>query len=71
MLAQAGCGGCHTLAAAKAHGQIGPNLDTLKPAYDQVRLQVQVGGGSMPSFKNSLTPEQIRDVAEFVAMSAR
>ncbi len=69
VFAQAGCGGCHILAAAKAHGQIGPNLDTLKPVYDQVRLQVQLGGGSMPSFKKSLTPQQIRDVAAFVASS--
>jgi cytochrome c oxidase subunit 2 len=22
-----GCGGCHTVAAAKSHGEIGPNLD--------------------------------------------
>ena len=27
----AGCGGCHTLAAAEATGTIGPNLDTLQP----------------------------------------
>ena len=69
VFAQSGCGGCHTLAAAKAHGQLGPNLDTLKPVYDQVRLQVQLGGGSMPAFKGQLTPAQIRDVAAFVASS--
>ena len=69
VFAQAGCGGCHTLAAAKTHGQLGPNLDSLKPVYDQVRLQVQNGGSSMPAFKGKLTPAQIRDVAAFVASS--
>ena len=29
MFASSGCGGCHTLKAAGAEGQIGPNLDNL------------------------------------------
>ena len=66
----AGCSNCHTLAAANAHGQIGPNLDRLKPGYEQVRLQVQDGGSSMPSFKGQLTPVQIRNVAAYVATYA-
>ncbi|HXK14193.1 MAG TPA: DUF6529 family protein [Gaiellaceae bacterium] len=66
----AGCGSCHTLAAANAHGQIGPNLDRLKPPYDLVRVQVERGGGSMPSFQGQLTPAQIRDVAAYVATYA-
>jgi mono/diheme cytochrome c family protein len=69
VFAQSGCGGCHMLAAANAHGQLGPSLDTLKPVYDQARLQVERGGGSMPSFEDKLTPQQIRDVAAFVASS--
>jgi cytochrome c553 len=69
VFAQAGCGGCHTLAAANAHGQIGPNLDTLQPAYERVRLQVQLGGSAMPAFKDRLSAAQIRDVAAFVASS--
>ena len=66
----AGCGSCHTLKAAGASGQIGPNLDSLKPAYAQVLAQVTNGGGSMPSFKKTLTAAQIRDVAAFVASRA-
>ena len=66
----AGCGSCHTLKAAGASGQVGPNLDSLKPAYAQVLAQVEKGGGTMPSFAKSLTPKQIRDVAAFVASSA-
>src|SRR6476620_8924470 len=47
---QAGCGYCHTLAAASASGQIGPNLDTLRPGFEDVRAKVEAGGGGMPAF---------------------
>jgi len=66
----AGCGNCHTLAAAGAGGQIGPNLDKLRPSFAQTRAQVEQGGGSMPSFRTTLTAAQIRDVAAFVAARA-
>lgn len=64
------CGSCHTLKAAGAAGQIGPNLDSLRPGFAQVRAKVESGGGGMPSFGGSLTAEQIRDVAAFVATRA-
>jgi mono/diheme cytochrome c family protein len=66
----AGCGTCHTLAAAGTHGNIGPNLDQLRPTEAAVETQVVKGGGGMPSFRGQLTPAQIRDVAAFVATSA-
>src|SRR2546430_7151182 len=66
----AGCGACHTLAAAKANGQAGPNLDAKRPDFEQVRGQVEHGGGGMPAFGGRLTPPQIRDVAAFVATRA-
>jgi cytochrome c553 len=63
----AGCGSCHTLKAASASGQIGPNLDDLRPGFEAVRTKVAQGGGGMPAFAGQLTPQQIRDVAAFVA----
>ena len=39
VFASAGCGSCHTLAAAKSSGQVGPNLDQAQPGYDQVRAR--------------------------------
>ncbi len=66
----AGCGACHTLAAAKSSAQVGPNLDKLQPTYLQVLAQVQKGGGVMPSFKSTLSAKQIRDVSAFVASRA-
>jgi cbb3-type cytochrome c oxidase subunit III len=66
----AGCGGCHTLAAAGATGTKGPNLDQLKPSEARVAHQVTIGGGIMPAFKGKLTPAQIEAVAKYVASSA-
>ena len=65
VFASSGCGGCHTLSAAKSSGQTGPNLDQLKPTYDAVVRQVSNGGGGMPSFSGKLNTAQIRDVASF------
>ncbi len=66
----AGCGSCHTLKAAGADGQIGPNLDSARPDFETVRAKVEAGGGGMPSFTGQLSADQIRDVAAFVAKEA-
>jgi cytochrome c553 len=66
----AGCGSCHTLEAAGADGQIGPNLDSARPDFEAVRAKVEAGGGGMPSFRGQLSADQIRDVAAFVAKEA-
>jgi mono/diheme cytochrome c family protein len=66
----AGCSSCHTLAAANASGQIGPNLDRRRPTYTVVAAKVERGGGGMPAFEGQLSPQQIKDVAAFVSTSA-
>jgi cytochrome c oxidase subunit I len=70
VFASAGCGGCHTLSAAGTSGNVGPNLDDAKPSADLVVARVTNGRGAMPSFKNSLSEQQIKDVAAYVASSA-
>jgi mono/diheme cytochrome c family protein len=70
VFASAGCGSCHTLAAAKSSGQVGPNLDDAKPSYDVVVAKVTDGGGGMPAFGGQLSEQEIRDVAAFVATRA-
>jgi mono/diheme cytochrome c family protein len=35
-----------------------------------VRAKVEQGGGVMPSFRDMLSPQEIRDVAAFVATRA-
>src|SRR6476646_3430079 len=69
VFASAGCKSCHTLKAAGATGTVGPNLDQLKPAYDAIVHQVEVGGGPMPAFKGTLTTKQIQHVSAFVFTS--
>ena len=71
VFASAGCGSCHTLEAAGAKGQIGPNLDELKPDESTVAHQVRVGGNGMPSFRKRLGDGQIEEVASFVADASR
>jgi mono/diheme cytochrome c family protein len=67
----AGCGGCHTLAAAHSTGTVGPDLDALKPNYQAVTAQVTNGGSGMPAFGKTkqLTTQQIADVAAYVVNS--
>jgi cytochrome c6 len=67
VFASAGCGGCHTFSKANSTGSVGPNLDDLGPSYDTVVHQVTNGGGVMPSFKDRLSEQEIRDVAAFVS----
>lgn len=64
---QAGCKSCHTLAAADAGAKMAPNLDKVKPDAATVTEYVTNGEGSMPSFKDRLTPEQIKAVSDYVA----
>jgi mono/diheme cytochrome c family protein len=70
VFADRGCGNCHTLEAAGASGQVGPNLDALRPTFERVERKVETGGGVMPAYGDVLTTEQIRDVAAFVASRA-
>lgn len=67
IFASFGCGSCHTFEAAGATGTIGPNLDESKPSVALAIERVTNGMGAMPSFKDRLTAEQIRAVAEYVA----
>ena len=64
------CANCHTLAAAGSKGQVGPNLDDLRPGPDLVKTQTENGGGAMPSFKGKLSPEEIQAVADYVSENA-
>jgi cbb3-type cytochrome c oxidase subunit III len=66
----ANCGSCHTLKDAGTSGNVGPNLDMLKPSEAIVQRQVTNGGGAMPAFKDTLTAAQITAVAKYVSSAA-
>ena len=66
---KAQCGMCHALQAAGSEGQIGTNLDQLKPLMAQVIAAVTNGIGVMPSFEGMLSSEEIEAVSYFVSTS--
>ena len=68
---KAACGACHILKAAASEGNIGPNLDILKPTEEQVKLIVTEGLGVMPAFgeEGILTSEEIEAVSHYVFTS--
>ena len=42
VFARMGCGGCHTLAAASARGEIGPDLDARLPSHTAASLRAKI-----------------------------
>ena len=63
------CGTCHTLQTAQSIGDIGPNLDILKPQIAQIVNAVTNGIGVMPPWSDVLTIEEIEAVAYYVFIS--
>ena len=66
------CSSCHVLKAAGSTGNIGPDLDDLKPLEEQVRDVVTEGLGVMPAFgeEGILSKEEIDIVSFYVANSS-
>ena len=67
---RAQCAACHTLADAGTTGSVGPNLDSSQPSSELVVDRVTNGQGAMPSFADTLSEEQIADVAAYVTAVA-
>ena len=62
----AACAGCHTMKAAGAEGNVGPNLDTIDLTLESVVDMVTYGLGVMPAYGEDeiLTKEEI-DIVSF------
>ena len=69
---KAGCAGCHTMKAAGAEGNIGPNLDTVDLTEELVMDMVTYGLGVMPAYgeEGILTKEEIDIVSFYVVNSS-
>ena len=63
----ANCGTCHTLEDAGTTGTIGPDLDASAPSTELVVERVTNGMGVMPSFADTLSEEEIAEVAAYVS----
>ena len=66
IFAEAGCGGCHTFAAANSSGTVGPSLDGIDLSKDEIEQKVRNGGGGMPAFGDRLIDAEIEAVAGYV-----
>ncbi len=76
-----GCGGCHTLKAADATGQIGPDLDTALVGKDAKFIETSIvdpsaeiakgyEDGTMPAdFGDKIPPDQLSDLVAFLQQS--
>ena len=58
------------LKSANSNGEIGPNLDQLRPTFEQVLAAVTRGIGVMPAYQGELTTEEIEAVSYYVSVSA-
>ena len=63
---KATCGTCHVLKTAGSTGNIGPNLDQLKPSMERIIYTVKNGIGVMQAWEGILTSEEIEAVAYYV-----
>jgi sulfite dehydrogenase len=64
------CATCHTLKDAGATGAIGPVFDDLQPEPDRVIAALKSGIGAMPSYRGSLSDEQMRALARYVSKAS-
>lgn len=81
VFANSGCGGCHTLAAAKTGGTVGPDLDEVLPGQDAAKVEEDIVDPNaviahgyppnvMPAnFGQSLSPQEIKDLVEYLIES--
>jgi mono/diheme cytochrome c family protein len=81
VFANNGCGGCHTLAAAKSGGVTGPNLDEVLPGQTEAMVHESIvepnaniatgyPANVMPgNFEQSLSPKEIEDLVEYLLES--
>ncbi|MDA7582935.1 cytochrome c [Candidatus Pelagibacter sp.] len=63
------CATCHSLNDANSNGNIGPNLNEIKPDISRVLMAVKNGIGVMPAYQGQLSDEEINAVATYVVES--
>jgi mono/diheme cytochrome c family protein len=78
VFANNGCGGCHTLAAAKAGGMVGPNLDEVLPGQSLAMIHEDIADPNkdiakgyppnvMPAnYEQTMTPKELDDLAQYL-----
>ena len=81
VFANNGCGGCHTLAAAKSGGVTGPNLDEVLPGQTEAMVHesivdpnAKIATGYPPNvmpenFEQKLSPKEIENLVKYLLES--
>ena len=81
VFANNGCGGCHTLAAAKSGGVTGPNLDEVLPGQSAATIHEDIADPNkviakgyppnvMPAtYEQTLSPKELDDLVQYLIES--
>ena len=69
-LEEGNCATCHTLSDAGSEGNIGPNLNEIRPEINRVIAAVTNGIGVMPAYEGLLTEDEIKSVSYYVSEAA-
>ena len=69
-LEEGNCAACHTLSDAGSEGNIGPNLNEIRPEINRVIAAVTNGIGVMPAYEGLLTEDEIKSVSYYVSEAA-
>jgi mono/diheme cytochrome c family protein len=81
VFANNGCGGCHTLSAAKSGGVTGPDLDEVLPGQSAAMVHesivdpnAEIAKGYPPNvmpanFEQTLSPKELEDLVEYLLES--
>jgi mono/diheme cytochrome c family protein len=81
VFASSGCGGCHTLAAAKSGGTVGPNLDEALAQMSAAMIHqsivdpnARIAKGYPPNvmpatYETSLSPKELEDLVAYLVES--
>lgn len=81
VFANKGCGGCHTLAAAKSGGTLGPNLDEVLPGQSETMIHESIidpnksiakgfPANVMPAnYEQMLSPKELEDLVKYLSES--
>ena len=69
-LEEGNCATCHTLSDAGSEGNIGPNLNEIRPDINRVIVAVTNGIGVMPAYEGLLTEDEIKSVSYYVSEAA-
>jgi cytochrome c6 len=64
------CAVCHVLRDANATGNIGPDLDEMRPDAARVAHAVKNGFENMPAFGNALSDSDIQALSRYVEQAA-